>query len=343
MSWAGERQDHWAGARAGSGQCQCGERGDCLERGASCNCDSHSPHWTSDHGTITDRNLLPVTSLHFGDTGTPLDRKEGRFTLGPLSCSHPTPHTRRGGLSLARTEEREECPEIFLEMRPSADLTGEIYHLVSGLSLCRLTLLSERLLLYEWGPLHDLTNLTLSMEEDSLVDGRWHSVNIEHNSVEVAVVVDREIVATHHHETIRQSRPDTGSYYLLVSGTSLNGIYKHNFQDVESDATSRLKLEIRMIEVNGKELMEYEEGGKAEEELSLAKKDSSDVPVEAVHAMTNDTIKKLFPLPNLIILITVLSLMILFILLVTLGVVRYVDRAKSEAYYTQEEILTVET
>ena len=239
-----------------------------------------------------------------------------------------TSDTRRGRLSLARTEEGEECPEIFLEMRPSAGRPGEVYHLVSGLSLCRLTLLSERILLYEWGPLHDLNNLTLSMEEDSLVDGRWHSVNIEHNPVEVAVVVDREIVATHHHEKIRHSRPDTGSYYLL---------------DVESDATSRLQLEIRMIEVNGKELMEYEEGSKAEEELSLAKKESSDVPVEAVHAMTNDTIKKLFPLPNLIILVTVLSLMILFILLVTLGVVRYVDRAKSEAYYTQEEIMTVET
>ena len=30
---------------------------------------------------------------------------------------------------------------------------------------------------------------------------------------------------------------------------------------------------------------------------------------------------------------------ILFILLVTLGVVRFVDRAKSETYYTQEEVV----
>ena len=34
VSWRGERQDHWAGARPGTGQCQCGERGDCLESGA---------------------------------------------------------------------------------------------------------------------------------------------------------------------------------------------------------------------------------------------------------------------------------------------------------------------
>ena len=34
--------------------------------------------WLWDGGVITQKQFLPVKSLHFGDTGTPLDGKEGR-------------------------------------------------------------------------------------------------------------------------------------------------------------------------------------------------------------------------------------------------------------------------
>jgi hypothetical protein len=36
------------------------------------------------------RQYLPVRALHFGDTGTPMDRKEGRYSLGPLECDGDT-------------------------------------------------------------------------------------------------------------------------------------------------------------------------------------------------------------------------------------------------------------
>ena len=91
-----------------------------------------------------------------------------------------------------------------------------------------------------------------------------------------------------------------------------------------------------MFEVEGQELSHYEDlrpQGEAE------RSGTGVAPVEAVHAKTNNTIRKLFPVPNLIILISVLCLIIMFILLVTLGVVRFVDRAKSETYYTQEEVV----
>ena len=98
-----------------------------------------------------------------------------------------------------------------------------------------------------------------------------------------------------------------------------------------------------MIEVNGVELSEYEDPSRAVEDVSHHhRKDNAAVPVEAVHAVTNNTIRKLFPIPNLIILISVLGLIVMFILLVTLGVVRYVDRAKSDTYYTQEVVVEVE-
>ena len=44
--------------------------------------------WKQDIITIDDKSLLPVSSVHFGDTGTPFDDKEGRFNVGQLLCHH---------------------------------------------------------------------------------------------------------------------------------------------------------------------------------------------------------------------------------------------------------------
>jgi hypothetical protein len=52
----------------------------------ACNCDADLDSWTADSGDITQMEHLPVKQLKFGDTGTPLDDKEGTFTLGPLAC-----------------------------------------------------------------------------------------------------------------------------------------------------------------------------------------------------------------------------------------------------------------
>jgi hypothetical protein len=42
--------------------------------------------WLEDGGDLTHKEHLPVKQLRFGDTGSPLDEKEGRYTLGPLMC-----------------------------------------------------------------------------------------------------------------------------------------------------------------------------------------------------------------------------------------------------------------
>lgn len=39
-----------------------------------------------DGGDITEKEYLPVKQLRFGDTGSHLDEKEGRYTLAPLLC-----------------------------------------------------------------------------------------------------------------------------------------------------------------------------------------------------------------------------------------------------------------
>lgn len=42
--------------------------------------------WLSDGGDIREKEHLPIKQVRFGDTGTPLDEKEGRFKVGPLMC-----------------------------------------------------------------------------------------------------------------------------------------------------------------------------------------------------------------------------------------------------------------
>jgi len=42
--------------------------------------------WMFDAGDIKGKEYLPVKQLRFGDTGTALDEKRGRYTLGALMC-----------------------------------------------------------------------------------------------------------------------------------------------------------------------------------------------------------------------------------------------------------------
>ena len=78
--------DYWAGSLPGSMKCECGLLGTCFDPGKWCNCDSGHDDWLWDGGEITEKEYLPVRAVHFGDTGTPLDRKEGRYNLGELEC-----------------------------------------------------------------------------------------------------------------------------------------------------------------------------------------------------------------------------------------------------------------
>lgn len=81
-----QRMDYWGGALPGSRKCECGVLGSCVDPTKWCNCDSGLESWLEDGGDITEKEYLPVKQLHFGDTGTPLDEKEGRYSLGPLIC-----------------------------------------------------------------------------------------------------------------------------------------------------------------------------------------------------------------------------------------------------------------
>ena len=57
----------------------------CIYNRLKCNCDVNNSTATSDEGFLTDKDILPVTELQFGDLGD--SSEHGWFTLGPLICS----------------------------------------------------------------------------------------------------------------------------------------------------------------------------------------------------------------------------------------------------------------
>ena len=188
----------WSGAAPGSRQCSCGVTRSCVDPDLGCNCDAASEVWSHDTGLLEDMDSLPVTGLHFGDTGTPLDAKEGRFTLGPLRCvAHTFPGPLIGHavhLASLTNHKARHCPDVFLEFQLAAvtGAGGVIFTSEAGGAECRLSLLGGgRGLVYEWAN----TSLRLG-ELGDLGDGRWHSVNMEHNMMEVSLILDREHTAS---------------------------------------------------------------------------------------------------------------------------------------------------
>ncbi|XP_046459294.1 uncharacterized protein LOC124205820 [Daphnia pulex] len=93
----GNSQYFWAGNNAyGIPTCQCGIDGNCAVSSVMCNCDSLAQRQLSDKGVITDKNILPITRLHFGRTQS--QSSSGIHTLGNLTCSgysrQPEPSTK---------------------------------------------------------------------------------------------------------------------------------------------------------------------------------------------------------------------------------------------------------
>lgn len=103
VSRKNQKMDYWGGGLPGSRKCECGVVGTCNDRTKWCNCDGDAPFWLIDSGEwkfykkdnlktvftlgdLNEKDDLPVKQLRFGDTGTALDEREARYTLGPLIC-----------------------------------------------------------------------------------------------------------------------------------------------------------------------------------------------------------------------------------------------------------------
>jgi len=197
VSRQNKKMDYWAGSLPGSRKCECGLTGDCYDVLKWCNCDSGRDDWLYDGGELKEKEYLPVRSLHFGDTGTPLDRKEGRYNLGPLECrgdrlfsDQITFRKADAALILPPFQMEITSGDIFFEFKTSTQRTMVLLHSV-GLNgdFIKVSMISGDSIQFEFSVGKGIQGVTVETQS-RLDDNKWHSVLIEKNRKEAVVIID---------------------------------------------------------------------------------------------------------------------------------------------------------
>lgn len=189
--------DYWAGATPGSRMCQCGVLGSCTDPTKWCNCDAEyakPDEFQVDGGEITEKEFLPVKQLRFGDTGSHLDEKEGRYTLGPLLCEGDDLFG--NAITFRITDAILTLPmfdlghsgDIYFEFKTTRE-NAVLLHSKGPQDYIKLSIIGGNQLHFQF-QVGD-TPLGVSVgTSNRLADNNWHSVSIERNRKEARVVVD---------------------------------------------------------------------------------------------------------------------------------------------------------
>ncbi|XP_017763103.1 PREDICTED: neurexin-4 isoform X1 [Eufriesea mexicana] len=189
-----QKMDYWGGALPGSRKCECGILGNCADPTKWCNCDSDLDGFLEDSGDITEKEYLPVKQLRFGDTGTPVDEKEGRYTLGPLICEGDDLF--KNVITFRIVDATINLPtfdighsgDIYFEFKTTIE-NAVIIHSKGPTDYIKISINSGNQIQFQYlaggGP------LTVSVQTSyRLADNRWHSVSVERNRKEARIVVD---------------------------------------------------------------------------------------------------------------------------------------------------------
>ncbi|KAF4517229.1 hypothetical protein B566_EDAN005283 [Ephemera danica] len=163
-----QKMDYWAGALPGSRKCECGILGTCSE----------PRNWQVDEGDITEMDHLPVKQLRIGDTGTPVDEKEGIYSLD-LFNNVVTFRISDATINLP-TFDMGHIGDIYFEFKTTVD-NAVIMH--SG---------DQLQFQYQAGSGPLGVNVETSYR---LADNNWHSVSVERNRKEARIVVDGALKA----------------------------------------------------------------------------------------------------------------------------------------------------
>ena len=194
LSRQNQMMDYWAGALPGSRKCQCGIVGNCVDPTKWCNCDANLYDWQEDGGEIKEKEYLPVRGLRFGDTGTALDEKEAKYTLGPLVCEGDdlfnnvvTFRIVDASINIPRFD-MGHSGDVYLEFRTTQE-NAVLFHARGPTDFIKLSINGGYKLKFEYqagsGP------LGVDVETSyPLNDNNWHSVSVERNRKEARLVVD---------------------------------------------------------------------------------------------------------------------------------------------------------
>ncbi|XP_046386690.1 neurexin-4 isoform X1 [Ischnura elegans] len=194
-----QKMDYWGGSLPGSHKCECGIMGGCIDPTKWCNCDAGLESWVTDGGDITQKEFLPVRQLRFGDTGNPLDEKEGKYTLGPLICEGDGLFA--NVVTFRVTDATINLPafdmghsgDIYFEFKTTKE-SAVFIHSKGPTDYIKIAIIDGDQLQFQYmagaGP------LGVSVETSySLADDNWHSVLVERNRKEARMVVDGALKA----------------------------------------------------------------------------------------------------------------------------------------------------
>ncbi|XP_054280158.1 neurexin-4 [Macrosteles quadrilineatus] len=194
-----QKMDYWGGSIPGSRKCYCGIMGECQDKTKWCNCDSGLDTWLEDGGDITEKEHLPVRQVRFGDTGSPLDEKAGKYRLGPLLCEGDDLFN--NVVTFRITDATIDLPtfdmghngDIYFEFRTTVQ-NAVILHSKGPTDFIKVSILGGDTLQFTYqagsGP------LGVSVETShKLADNNWHSVSIERNRKEARIVLDGALKA----------------------------------------------------------------------------------------------------------------------------------------------------
>ncbi|XP_014218966.1 neurexin-4 isoform X2 [Copidosoma floridanum] len=195
--WVGrnnQKMDYWGGALPGSRKCECGILGNCAQPEKWCNCDADLEGWFEDAGEIAEKDHLPVKQLRFGNTGTSLDEKEGRYTLGPLVCEGDdfsqnvvTFRIVDATINLP-TFEIGHSGDIYFEFKTTQD-NAVIIHSKGSSDYIKISINGGNQIHFQYQA--GGSPLAVSVQTSSrLADDNWHSVSVERNRKEARIVID---------------------------------------------------------------------------------------------------------------------------------------------------------
>ncbi|KAK4300982.1 hypothetical protein Pmani_026854 [Petrolisthes manimaculis] len=185
--------DYWGGSLPGSRKCECGLMGTCVTD-KWCNCDAGLESWLFDSGELSVKEHLPVRQLRIGDTGTPLDGKKARYTLGPLICEGDnvfdnvvTFRIADATISLPRFD-MGHSGDIFFQFKTTTR-DGCLIHARGTTDYIKISIVGGMQLQFQYqagaGP------MSVSVETAYMLnDNEWHSVLVERNRKEARMVID---------------------------------------------------------------------------------------------------------------------------------------------------------
>lgn len=197
LSRQNQMMDYWAGALPGSRKCHCGIVGNCIDPTKWCNCDSlqiNQNEWAEDGGELKEKEYLPVRGLRFGDTGSALDDKEAKYTLGPLVCEGDdlfnnvvTFRITDATINVPRFD-MGHSGDVYLEFKTTQE-NAVIFHARGPTDYIKLSIIGGNKLKFQYqagsGP------LGVDVETSyPLNNNEWHSVSVERNRKEARLVVD---------------------------------------------------------------------------------------------------------------------------------------------------------